>query len=202
LQSRSSSAVINSILAPQLRHGVPTHHGNCGPSGTGKRCNNPILPPPIWEAHDIATNSTNTSTQQQRLRGNSGGASSGAANASASTAAAVVAGGSKASHTIADRVGARQQHQLTAAQVCSHTFITCTYVSNYCDCATVDTVSAYTCHRCVSILVYAMPACSCKFPVCVYLVSGSMFAQRAQAGQQRGGVNAVRAQVLQLTLAC
>jgi hypothetical protein len=115
LQSRSSSAVINSILAPQLRHGVPTHHGNCGPSGTGKRCANPVLPPPIWEAHEPTTNNISANTQQ-RLRDNSGGGSASAA-VNNSAAAAVVASGSKAAHTIADRVGARQQHQLTAAQV-------------------------------------------------------------------------------------
>lgn len=46
-----------SVVAPPLPSDVPTVTGGGGPSGTGKRCSSPMLPPPVYEAPDGAASS-------------------------------------------------------------------------------------------------------------------------------------------------
>lgn len=51
-----------SLLAPPIPSGVFTVSGGGGPSGTGKRCNSPVLPPPVYESPDIGSGTTGSTT--------------------------------------------------------------------------------------------------------------------------------------------
>lgn len=44
-----------SLLAPPIPSGAVTVTGGGGPSGTGKRCTSPVLPPPVYESPDSAS---------------------------------------------------------------------------------------------------------------------------------------------------
>mmetsp|Transcript_2492 Transcript_2492/g.3658 ORF Transcript_2492/g.3658 Transcript_2492/m.3658 type:complete len:842 (-) Transcript_2492:236-2761(-) len=53
------------LLAPSIKAGTPTATGSGGPSGTGKRCANPILPPPEWELEASVRQKSQATTQIQ-----------------------------------------------------------------------------------------------------------------------------------------
>jgi hypothetical protein len=47
------------LLASPLQPGIPTLVGNGGPSGTGKRCQQPFLPPPVFETPEFSRQRSN-----------------------------------------------------------------------------------------------------------------------------------------------